>query len=98
MVTRRETASIEVTVSWRNVTPGFLRFAYGRRTEARSERPNIKSSLEKPNTNASWPSMMVTSTSPSRSSESLVASSNPANPAPKIKTVFMRSSKCQNEF
>src|SRR3954451_12109176 len=49
-------------------------------------RPSITSSLEKPKKNASWRSSSVTRTVSPIVSESRVASSSPAKPAPRIRT------------
>src|ERR1700722_8666379 len=59
------------------------------RMSSSSARPNIRSSFVKPNTKASLWSMIVTSTSSGTSSDSRVASSRTANPAPRITTLFM---------
>jgi len=52
----------------------------------------MTSSFEKPNTNESFWSMTVISTSSGTSSDKVVASSSPANPAPRINTLFIATS------
>jgi hypothetical protein len=54
-------------------------------------RPNITSSFENPNTNASLRSIMVTSTSSPSSSDNLVDSSSPPKPAPSTNTLITPS-------
>ena len=51
--------------------------------------PNITSSFEKPKTNASVLSISVTSTSSATASESMVLSSRPPNPAPRMTTRWL---------
>src|SRR6185312_4566045 len=75
-----------VIVSCRNRTPALAISLYGIRTASGVVRPNITSSFAKPNTNASLLSISVTAMSSPSASESVVASSRPPNPAPRMTT------------
>jgi hypothetical protein len=60
---------------------------YGRRTESSVVRPNITSSFEYPKTKASPLSIRTTSKPPlSSADDSIVASSSPPKPAPRMTT------------
>src|SRR6187551_105382 len=86
VVTRRASGSIAMTVSCRKRTPGFSISRYGRRTSSAAFRPNSTSSFEYPKTNASLLSIRATSTSAATASDSIVASSRPPKPAPRMRT------------
>src|SRR5690348_799470 len=91
-----EDVSVVRAVVGRDVSDGgidrrhaFLAISlYWSRTEVASLRPKRMSSFEKPNVNESFWSISVTSTSSATESDSRLASSNPANPAPRITTCF----------
>src|SRR5436190_13600577 len=91
VVTRRAAGSIAVMRSWRNSTAGFASSRYGIRRSAASAPPKRMSSFEKPKVKASFWSISVTRAASGTESESLLASSNPPNPAPRIRTCFMPS-------
>ena len=87
MVTRRASGSIAVIVSLQEPHAGLGDLAVGQADRlGASCAPNITSSFENPNTNASPLSISVTSTSSPSASDSIVASSSPPKPAPRTRT------------
>ena len=69
-----------------NRTPGFTMSRYGWRASAGICRPNITSSLEKPNTNDSPLSMSTMSIASPNASDRIVVNSRPPKPAPSTTT------------
>src|SRR5580765_4901425 len=83
--------------SCRKRTPGFRIWRYGTRTASAVFRPNITSSFEKPNTNASDLSMSAISIASPNASDSIVVNSRPPKPEPSTTTrVFIPDSFQRN--
>src|SRR5262249_17188044 len=83
--TRRAAGSMDLIVVRTNPTPGLTTSRYECLTASGTVRPNITSSLEKPNTNPSaWSISTMSASSPS-TSDSRVVSSRPPKPAPRTR-------------